>query len=242
MNVAMLLDMVAQGAPDRLAVGGRSGGLTYAVLHARARAFALWLHERGIERLGLVDLNSECVPVLLYGAAMAGIPFAPVNYRLPDEPLRAVVARLAPALVVVGPDIAHRIGAVDGIEMLASADLEALLADPAPVGELPDVDPDHIAVLLFTSGTTGDPKAAVLRHRHLASYVLGTVEFLAADEDEAQLVSVPPYHVAGISAILSNTFSGRRLVYLPAFEPEAWVDAVSIENVTQAMVVPTMLG
>ena len=53
-------------------------------------------------------------------------------------------------------------------------------------------------VLLFTSGTTGEPKAAVLRHRHLTSYVISTVEFMGADEDEAALVSVPPYHIAGI--------------------------------------------
>ena len=63
------------------------------------------------------------------------------------------------------------------------------------------MEPDEIAILLFTSGTTGEPKAAVLRHRHLTSYVISTVEFMGADEDEAALVSVPPYHIAGISAI-----------------------------------------
>src|SRR5437763_174380 len=84
--------------------------------------------------------------------------------------------------------------------------------------------------------------AAVLRHRHLTSYVLSTVEFMGADDDEAALVSVPPYHVAGISAILSSVFGGRRIVYLPQFSPEAWVEAARDEAITHAMVVPTMLG
>ena len=63
------------------------------------------------------------------------------------------------------------------------------------------MDPDAIAILLFTSGTTGAPKAAVLRHKHLVSYILGSVEFGGAGEDEAALVSVPPYHIAGMAAI-----------------------------------------
>jgi fatty-acyl-CoA synthase len=103
-------------------------------------------------------------------------------------------------------------------------------------------DPDEIALLLVTSGTTGEPKAAVLRHKHLASYVFATVEFMGADEDEAALVSVPPYHVAGTSAVLTSVYAGRRVVYLSAFTPEAWVTAARDEQVTQAMVVPTMLG
>jgi acyl-CoA synthetase (AMP-forming)/AMP-acid ligase II len=241
MNIATLLEMAAEAAPERLAVGSRhgSGALDYAGLHALARALSAGLHDRRAERLALVDLNSEALPVCLYGAAMAGVPFVPVNYRLTDEQLRGIVARLAPA-VVVGPDVADRVGEIDGIEFVAPKDV--LQADSGAETDLPSVDPDEVAVMLFTSGTTGTPKAAVLRHRHLTAYILGSVEFLGADEDEAQLVSVPPYHIAGISTILSNTFSGRRLVYLPAFAPELWVEAVMSEAVTQAMVVPTMLG
>jgi fatty-acyl-CoA synthase len=55
-------------------------------------------------------------------------------------------------------------------------------------------------------------------------------------------VSVPPYHIAGIAAVLSSVWSGRRLVYLPQFSAEAWVDLAAREAVTHAMVVPTMLG
>jgi fatty-acyl-CoA synthase len=97
-------------------------------------------------------------------------------------------------------------------------------------------------VLLFTSGTTGEPKAAVLRHRHLTSYVLSTVEFMGADPGHAALVSVPPYHVAGMATNLTSVYGGRRLLYLPAFDAERWVAVAGDEHVTHAMVVPTMLG
>src|SRR5262249_26961848 len=68
------------------------------------------------------------------------------------------------------------------------------------------------------------------------------VEFLGSDEGEALLVSVPPYHIAGVSAVLTSIYGGRRMVQLPAFSPEAWVALARDERITHAMVVPTMLG
>jgi acyl-CoA synthetase (AMP-forming)/AMP-acid ligase II len=81
----------------------------------------------------------------------------------------------------------------------------------------------------------------VLRHRHLIGYILSTVEFAGADPDEAILVSVPNYHIAGISSVLSSVYSGRRIVALPQFTPDGWVELAASEKVTHAMVVPTML-
>src|SRR5690349_7074455 len=185
MNIAMLLEMVAEGDPDRIVVGSRTGGLRAAELLERARAFARRIVDGTSERVGLVDLNSEAVPLALFGAGLAGLPFAPVNYRLTDEQLDAILRRLAPGVVVVGPETAARVQAVDGLRVIARDELLApgTSADDAVAGgaaELPFVDAEEIAVLLFTSGTTGDPKAAVLRHRHLTSYIIGSVEFLGA--------------------------------------------------------------
>jgi acyl-CoA synthetase (AMP-forming)/AMP-acid ligase II len=103
------------------------------------------------------------------------------------------------------------------------------------------MDADAIGILLFTSGTTGAPKAAVLRQKHLVSYIFGSVEFGAAGDEDAALVSVPPYHIAGMAAILSSVYSGRRVVQLPSFDAEAWVATARAERVTHAFVVPTML-
>jgi acyl-CoA synthetase (AMP-forming)/AMP-acid ligase II len=225
-------------------VGPRAGGLTAADLHARARRAAALFLSSGVEHVGMVDVNSEALPLALFGAALAGIPFAPVNYRLTDDQLHTLLPRLAPGLIIAGPDDIDRIKVGDGLQVMARDDFLAAIADDGNdhTIDLPYVDPDEIAILLFTSGTTGDPKTAVLRHRHLTSYILGSVEFLGASEDDAQLVSVPPYHIAGVSAVLSSLFSGRRVFYLPSFDPDEWVSAVSHEGITQAMVVPTMLG
>ena len=242
MNVTMLLEMAADGLGDRVAFGPRSGGMSFLQLLERSRRVGAWLAPQPVERVGLVDVNSPAVPITLFGAAIAGKPFAPMSYRLGDDQLRAMLARTAPAVVIVGDGVAERAGDVAGVQPVHRQQLLDRAAAGDGAAPAWAADPDGIAVLLFTSGTTGEPKAAVLRHRHLVSYVLSTVEFMGAGPEEASLVSVPPYHVAGISAILSSVYSGRRVVQLETFAPDAWVETARREAVTHAMVVPTMLN
>ncbi|MCF1592330.1 class I adenylate-forming enzyme family protein [Streptomyces muensis] len=241
MHLFTLLDMAAAGFPDRVGFGSRTDGLTYADLATKARKAATWIAGQKVERVVLIDENSPAVPVLLYGSALAGLPYAPLNYRLATDQLRSVLARTAPAVAVVDAPVVDRLGPVDGITFVTREEFLHQVDEAAEAADGP-LDPEAAAIWLFTSGTTGEPKAAVLRHRHLASYVIGSVEFMGATDDQAALVSVPPYHVAGTSAVTSSVYAGRRVVYLPAFGPETWVDTVRDERISQAMVVPTMLG
>jgi fatty-acyl-CoA synthase len=241
MHTALLLDMMADAAPDRLAFGSRSEGLTFSELRRRAHHGAAWLGALGGKTVTFVGLNGVALPLALFASGMLAKPFAPLNYRLPDSDLRKLLARTAPAIAIVDDDMSGRLGAVPGVTVVTRSAFEAACNQPGQCEA--EFDDDHdIGVLLFTSGTTGEPKAAILRHRNLTSYVISTVEFLGSEEGEAALVSVPPYHIAGVSAVLTGAYSGRRVVHLDAFTPEAWVEAAAREEITHAMVVPTMLG
>lgn len=243
MHLDLILSMAAEVHGDRVAVGPARHGVTVAELSLGARRVAAVFSRRTIDHVGFVDLNSEAVPLALFGAAAAGRPFVPLNYRLPDEQLRRLVERIAPAVVVVGAGVADRLGPIDGVEMMSREQLLALAFDETATATTDGgSDPGSVAVLLFTSGTTGDPKAAVLRHLHLGTYIVTTVELGGAEPDESALVCVPPYHIAGISAVLSSVFGGRRVVYSETFEAAVWVRTVREELVTHAMVVPTMLN
>ena len=242
MHIGLLLEMAAEGLGERVAVGAAGSGITFANLLVRARTAAAALAASPARTLAYVGLNSPAFSVALFASALANRPFAPLNYRLPDADLRRLLARTAPSLAIVDEDMLPRVAGVDGVTPVRRGEWLAASAGAAPSSQPVAADPEDIAVLLFTSGTTGEPKAAVLRHRHLTSYVISTLEFMGAGEDEAALVSVPPYHIAAVSAVLTSTYLGRRVVHLENFTPEEWVRLAVRERVTHAMLVPTMLG
>jgi len=234
-NVTMLLEMVAEGAPDRVLIGDRRDGLTAGDLLARARAGARLIADSGAPVVAYLGGNGPVFPVALFAAAYAGVPFLPLNYRLSDEQLAGIARRLdAPLVITDTPERVPGLPSRPATEFMASS---AVASDGPAAG----ADPDAIAVLLLTSGTTAAPKSAVLRHRHLTAYVLSTVEFLSAAESDATLVSVPPYHIAAVANLLSNLFCGRRIAYLDQFTAAGWLADVTRQGVTHAMVVPTML-
>lgn len=236
MNILMLLEMAADVMPDRVALVSGDDRLTYAGLLAAARGAAALALESGASRLAFLDVNGPAAAIALFGAALAGIPYVPVNYRLTAPEIAALLDRVTPALLVGDPGDVPR-----GVTAIATADFLARVAAGGGV-ELVAPDADRgIAVELFTSGTTGAPKVAILRHDNLLAYILGTVEFMGADEADAAIVTVPPYHIAGISAVLSSVYAGRRMVQLADFEATAWLDLARRHAVSNAFLVPTML-
>ncbi|KKD06663.1 class I adenylate-forming enzyme family protein [Streptomyces sp. WM6386] len=239
MNLSLLLEMAASGFGDRVVLGSPQGGVTAAELHTRALSGAALIRRSGARSVVYLAGNGAAFAVALFSGAAAGVPVVPLNYRLGSERLRELVAAHEPALVIADDASAARLGdlpvRLTPQEWLDSTAGEA--PEPAPATEA-----DPIALLLYTSGTTAAPKAAVLRHSHLTSYVLSTVDFAGAGQTEAALVSVPPYHVAGVSNTVSNLYAGRRVVHLPSFDPGSWLAAARDEGITHALVVPTMLA
>jgi crotonobetainyl-CoA:carnitine CoA-transferase CaiB-like acyl-CoA transferase/acyl-CoA synthetase (AMP-forming)/AMP-acid ligase II len=240
MTIAMVLDMAMSIYPDRVAVGGLADGMTYEQLAATAAGGGGVLAEAGAGHAVFVGENGPALPVTAFAACAAGVPFVPVNYRLAPEQIRDLIGQLDEP-VVIADDAFLPVLAGTGVPAYSSAEFLELARRHAPAESAPVSDADT-AVVLFTSGTTARPKGVLLRHQNLTTYVLQTVEFASAGEDEAALVSTPPYHVAGFGAILSNLYAGRRIVYLPSFSPEAWLDTARSERITSAMVVPTMLA
>lgn len=239
MNIATLLDMSAEAFGDRVAVVSGDTRLTYAELKAAAQAAAQRIQASGTSYVALLDVNSVAAPVAIFGAAYAGVPYVPLNYRLTPPEINELIARIAPALLITSAEPARIVEPRSDVVLIDRAAFLSLPATAEPI-EPPD-DPRAVAVQLFTSGTTGKPKAAILRHENLMSYIVGTVEFAAADEDDAIVVTVPPYHIAGISAVLSSTYACRRMVQLEAFEASAWLAACREHRVSNAFLVPTML-
>ncbi|OBJ08396.1 AMP-dependent synthetase [Mycobacterium sp. 1482292.6] len=238
MSISLLLEMAASGNADRTAVVSGDLRLTTQQLSDLADGGAGVIAASNARHVAYVGTGGAMLPVLIFAAARAGVPFTPINYRLAADGIRALIERLPEPLVIVDGRYRDAVGDVSDRVIVSDDFLEAArTAEPA--AEFPD--PDSVAIVLFTSGTTSQPKAVELSHNNLTSYITGTVEFGAAEETDAALICVPPYHIAGVSAALSNLYAGRKMVYLPNFDAREWVRLINAENVTTATVVPTML-
>jgi len=240
-DISLLLKMAADAEPDRVGLTCDGRNWTYAELWAAATGAAVQIAASGCTHVALLDTGSEAAPIALIGAALADVPYCPLNYRLADTDLAGLLARIEPAFIVgdvsrvakLAPGAAHKVFTREDFVKQAEASAEP---------EREAGEGEGIAVQLFTSGTTAAPKAAILRHSNLVSYILGTVEFGAAEPEEAVLVSVPPYHIAGIAALLSSIYALRRIILLPAFDPAVWIVLAAEQKATNAFVVPTMLS
>jgi acyl-CoA synthetase (AMP-forming)/AMP-acid ligase II len=230
--------MAAASNPDRTAVVSGEMRLTTQQLSDLADGGAGVIAGSNAQHVAYVGTGGAMLPVLIFAAARAGLPFTPINYRLSAEGIQALIERLPEPLVIVDSRYRDMVG--DAADRLMTTDeFLAAARDNEPALEFPD--PDSVAIVLFTSGTTSQPKAVELSHNNLTSYVTGTVEFESATESDAALICVPPYHIAGVGAALSNLYAGRKMVYLPNFDAQEWVRLINAENVTTATVVPTML-
>jgi acyl-CoA synthetase (AMP-forming)/AMP-acid ligase II len=249
MHLTMLVDLAAQGFADRAVVGTAGAAITAGELRGRARRGARLLRDRDASALGYVAPNGPAFPVALFAAAYAGVPLVPLNYRLGERQLGQLLARHPGALVITQEQVRDLVGragldqlsAPDWLELTGAGEADPGLAAAADAGTT-DNTGDGTAVIIYTSGTTSAPKGVLLRHRHLVSYVLGTVEFAAASEDDVALICVPPYHIAAVANVISNLFAGRRTVILDHFDAAGWLATVRAERVTNALVVPTMLA
>jgi acyl-CoA synthetase (AMP-forming)/AMP-acid ligase II len=236
-SISLFLEMAVESDPDRTAVVDGDIRLTTSQLGDLVADAAKLIAASAVEHVAYLGTGGAILPIALFAAAQAGTAFTPLNYRLSRDVLRELISRLPNTLLIADNDYRSV------VEDVANVVIADELLVPSRSGEPPveSGDPDAIAVLLFTSGTTSRPKAVELSHSNLVSYITSTVDFASAEGDEAALICVPPYHIAGVGAALSNLYAGRRMVYMREFHPKQWIRLVNDERISTATVVPTML-
>lgn len=242
MNISLILQMAADAEPERTALVCSGRRWSYSELWQSAQGAATNISESGCKFVALLDESSEAAPIALFGAALAGVPYVPLNYRLADEDLAALLQRVAPAYAIGDVDRIQRINPEGEHYCLSRADFVSSAESVTTSFPEQEDASEGVAAQIFTSGTTSAPKAALLKHANLLSYILGTVDFGSAAPEEGSLVCVPPYHIAGIAALLSSIYAMRKILLLPAFDPDSWLDFAREERATNAFVVPTMLS
>ncbi|ROO86367.1 fatty-acyl-CoA synthase [Actinocorallia herbida] len=245
----------AHGRPDRIALRFEGASTTYRDLHTRLTALAGALHARGVthgDRVAILMTNRPEFAETLLAISRLGAIGVPVNFRLTapevvhiitDSGAKALIteAALAPlaaearasapvaALVVAGPT-----------DVPGTLDYATLLAEGAlpPTVQVADTD---TALIMYTSGTTGAPKGAMLTHLNLLMQSFTVIRhWRLFGDDEVGLLASPLFHIAAVGCLAPHLLIGATTVIVPsgAFDAAATLDLIDGEGVTNAFFVP----
>ncbi|HEY7370820.1 MAG TPA: class I adenylate-forming enzyme family protein [Polyangia bacterium] len=245
-TVATLFAAQARRHPERVALVDGDGDrtLTYGALDERSRRLAGALAGRGVgrgDRIALLAENRAEVLELFLAAARLGAIVACQNWRLKAAEIAHCVRLVEPKAAVVSPRHAALLGDLAGETIVLGDAYERLLAAG---GEPPavEVDPEDPLLILYTSGTTGLPKGAVLSHRaEIVRNIVVLAEFGIAPGDTFVAWS-PLYHMGAVDNSLGALMSGGKVITLGGFDPERLADLVAREALGWLLLMPGMVG
>jgi fatty-acyl-CoA synthase len=239
----------ARKTPNRTAVVHHDTTVTYAELYRRTTRLAHALRARGVrrgDRIAYLGPNHPSFLETLFAAGTLGAVFVPLNTRLAGPEIAYQLSDSGAKILVYGPSHAGLVAGLPGntdvrtyLEVGAEYDDAVAEGMDEPIDE--PVGADDTCLILYTSGTTGRPKGAMLTH---ANVTWNSVNFLIDKDlvaEERALVSAPLFHIAGLTVLtLPVLLKGGTCVLVEAFDPGATLDLVERHRITYMFGVPAM--
>jgi len=253
-SIADIPYLHAKARGGKIAVHHEAGALTYGELDDRCRRFAAFLASRMAapgERAGILLPNVPEFVIAYFGAIAAGAVAVPINTRLSPPEVGYILSDCGASALVTTREQYGKLsalpearsvatwvlvdGAQDGADSFADAIRRDARPSPAPVA------PDDVAVLLYTSGTTGFPKGAMISHRNTLFNVASCRATLGYAENDAGLIVVPLFHVTGLhSQLVAHLACGGTVVLQRDYETRRMLEKISRHRVTCLFLVPAI--
>lgn len=232
----------AHATPHKLAVLWDGRSVSYAALDRLADGLAAGLLAHGVQpgdRVATRLPNSLDAVALIHAVARVGGALVPLNTRLTEEEIRVQIGLTGPVLGV------GDWGAGTGDWGLATVTLAELTQSPDRPVTLSSCHPVTLSSppqsIIFTSGTTGQPKGAVLTFDNHLSSANASAYRLGIDVDDRWLSCLPLYHVGGLAVVFRSCLYGTAIVLHERFDPDAFDESLDRDGVTMTSLVPTML-
>ena len=240
----------AASRPDSPAISFAGITISFAELESQVAAMAGWLVRGGIaagDRIAIYARNHPESFITLFAASRIGAMMVPLNWRLSEEELAWQMQDAAPAMLLHGvdfADMAARLAKTVSCRTVAIGDdLAAARKDYVLAAEDGAGSADAELLLVYTSGTTGRPKGAVLDQAAMHANAAMSHHAYAMAADDVVLNILPLFHVGGLNIQpLPALFLGGHVVIHDGFDPAGVLAAVAAHQITQITVVPTILG
>ncbi|TAJ15953.1 MAG: long-chain-fatty-acid--CoA ligase [Planctomycetota bacterium] len=252
-HLSALLREQARLRPDAVALRCGERDTTYAALLRRSLEVASGLCAAGVgagARVACIDKDAEGVFELLFGCAHVGAVWVGLNWRLTARELRYMLEDSEARALFAGPEFAEKAReAASGLalQQLALRDgaWDAWLARHAPLADERALDAEEVAVQLYTSGTTGNPKGVLLAHRSFFAVIDALRRhgdaWIGWSERDVVLHDIPSFHIGGLWWAMVALQHGAKLVVLEMFTGWQVLEAIERERVTKACMVPAMI-
>jgi long-chain acyl-CoA synthetase len=246
LTVGVVTRHFARIEPAKRALHDGLRSLTYGELEAQSTALAHALVGAGVQRGEVVCAYlPNCIDyvIVVLAVAKSGAIFSPINPRYKAYEVAAILRQARPRVVFtmrgMSTTIAEAARKAGQDPRVVEVDGNPLPAPKASV--LPAVAESDFFSLMFTSGTTGEPKGAMATHRARMVWVLNATIQYGLDEDDLYLGTMPQVHSAGLTFTLMHLYAGATVRILPHFDAAEFIAVVQRERVTSALTVPTML-
>ncbi|WP_155592923.1 o-succinylbenzoate--CoA ligase [Lysinibacillus cavernae] len=250
-NIGKLLQHRAVLMGEKEAFIHKDKRWTFQQMNARANGFAHFLKKQGFakgDRLAILCKNNEDFIAVLMGASKIGVVTVVLNWRLQVPELQYIVGHSKVKLVIYDVDFESTIQALQeqGVitDVLSHTTVPSLqeVFDENVQEPVYDASSDDVALIMYTSGTTGKPKGAMISHNNLYAAGIGLSQTIDWWEDDRFLMVAPFFHIGGIAPLITNIMCGCTMVLMETFEPMAAWKIVEQEKITTMMTVPTMLA
>jgi fatty-acyl-CoA synthase len=232
---------------DRVAFHFEGHPTTYVELALRADRTAAALASSGVgvgDRVGFCGLNRLELFDALFASAKLGAIFMPFNNRLTAAELSVQIVDSSPSVLLATDGFHELLG--DAAPGLAVRDLDASPFDNESLleGTIVDHDdPEAIVLMVYTSGTTGHPKGAMLSHRAVLHTVLNSIDHQQLTADDCIVAPLPTFHVGGLNIqTLPTLYVGGQVLLQRRFDPANVLDLIAEYRPTQTLLVPAMLS
>jgi fatty-acyl-CoA synthase len=226
LTVHELFRACARRAPDMVAIETASAHVTYGELDRRVLRLAAALSRAGIrrgDRIALLSENRQEYAEIELAAACLGAIVACQNWRLAPAELQHCIDLVDPSLIIAS---ARYAATARGLELhgrrllILEDEHERLIADNEPLAELPSVDPEDGLVILYTSGTTGMPKGALISHRAEMTRNMVLRVDMHARESDGFIAWAPMFHMGSTDQVLGALMSGATVSVVDGFDAE----------------------
>jgi acyl-CoA synthetase (AMP-forming)/AMP-acid ligase II len=238
---------VAANGTSRAVVDGERA-LTYEELEVRSNQLANAFIAMGVahgDRVALLAHNClEYVEIEL-AAAKAGIIVAALNWRLGDRELTHCINMVEPNIVIAQTDLTQALSRLDLCphqRIVLGTEYEALLAESTTACPNVEIDPEDGLVILYTSGTTGLPKGALISHRAMLARVTCYASELEVPVGDNFCAWAPFYHMASTDHSLATLLRGGTVHIIDGYEPERLIEFLENETTQWFILMPGMLG